>query len=152
MEAVSIVTAASYHALLIADYPAETLAKIVPLISQAKPELLSSGTYYAAVENDQMIAVGGWSKTRPGTNSLIEGLGHIRHVATHPAHLRKGAAGLIMRHSLEEAKAAGMTEMECLSTRTAEQFYAKCGFQRFLEKDVLIAGVPFPSIEMRLYF
>jgi N-acetylglutamate synthase-like GNAT family acetyltransferase len=152
LDVVSRVLAVSYNTLLAADYPAETLAIIVPLISRAKPELLSSGTYYAAVQNDKIIAVGGWTKMRPGTNERVKALGHIRHVATDPAHVRKGAAGLIMRHCLSEAKAAGMVEMECLSTRTAVPFYAQFGFQRVEERDVLVAGVPFASVEMKLVF
>jgi GNAT superfamily N-acetyltransferase len=150
LEAVSRVLAASYNVLLTPDYPKETLAVIVPLISRAKIELVSSGTYYAAFEGARMIAVGGWTKTQPGTNALIEGLGHIRHVATDPVHLRKGAASLIMRYCLDEAKMAGMAQMECLSTRTAVPFYTQCGFQHVLEKEVLVAGVPFASVEMRL--
>jgi N-acetylglutamate synthase-like GNAT family acetyltransferase len=150
LEAVSRVLAASYSALLAADYPLEVLATIVPLISRAKPELVSSGTYYAAEENGQIIAFGGWTKTRPGTNAIVEGLGHIRHVATDPAHLRKGAAGLITKYSLSKARSAAMTEMECLSTRTAVPFYTKCGFKTIAEKDVLVAGVAFASVEMRL--
>ena len=152
VEAVSRVLAASYGVLLKPAYPADVLAIIVPLIGRAKPELVSSGTYYAAEENGYIIAVGGWTRTRPGTNAIVEGLGHIRHVATDPLHLRKGAAALIMRHCLSEAAGAGMNQMECLSTRTAVPFYAKCGFKTIIEKDVMVAGVPFASVEMHLSF
>ena len=150
LDAVSRVLAASYGTLLAADYLPETLAIIVPLISRAKLELISSGTYFAVEETGEIIAVGGWTKTRPGTNAIIEGLGHIRHVASNPAHLRKGAAAMIMQHCLADAPAAGMTSMECLSTRTAVPFYSKCGFKVIAEKDVIVAGVPFASVEMHL--
>lgn len=152
MEAVSRVLAVSYSTLLLADYPEETVAVISPLIGRAKTELLSSGTYYAAVESGQIIAVGGWTKTQPGTNAMIERLGHIRHFATDPMHLRKGAAGLILAHCLSQAKNAGMESMECLSTKTAVPFYAHFGFKPGQERDVLVAGMPFPSVEMRLSF
>jgi N-acetylglutamate synthase-like GNAT family acetyltransferase len=152
LEEVSRVLTASYSTLLVADYLPETLAVIVPLISRAKVELVSSGTYFAAEENGYMIAVGGWTRTRPGTNELIERLGHIRHVASDPAHLRKGAAGLIMQHCLSNARTEGLAAMECLSTRTAVPFYAKCGFEMIAEKEVLVAGVPFASVEMKLVF
>ena len=152
LDEVSRVLTASYSALLVPDYPPETLAIIVPLISRAKTELISSGTYYAAFKNDRMIAVGGWTKTRPGTNLLVDGLGHIRHVATDPLHLRKGAARLIVQHCLNAAKLAGMSAMECLSTRTAVPFYTQMGFRPVAEKEVLVAGQPFSSVEMQLVF
>ncbi len=152
IDAVSQVLAASYSTLLAADYPAQALSIIVPLISRAKIELVSSGTYFAAEEDGQILAVGGWTKTRPGTNETVEGLGHIRHVATHPEHVRKGAAGLIMTRCLSDARAAGMTAMECLSTITAVPFYAKFGFAVVIERDVLVAEVPFASVEMKLLF
>jgi N-acetylglutamate synthase-like GNAT family acetyltransferase len=152
LEAVSRVLTASYSTLLAADYLPETLAFIVPLISRAKSDLVSSGTYFAVEENGYMIAVGGWTKTRPGTNELIEGLGHIRHVASDPAHLRKGAAKLIINHCFADARGAGIRQMECLSTRTAVPFYAKCGFEMIAEKEVLVAGVVFASVEMKLVF
>jgi N-acetylglutamate synthase-like GNAT family acetyltransferase len=152
LEEVSRVLTASYSTLLVADYLPETLAVIVPLISRAKVELVSSGTYFAVEDDSQIIAVGGWTKTQPGTNAVIEGLGHIRHVASDPAHLRKGAAKLIIDHCFADARGAGIRQMECLSTRTAVPFYAKCGFEMIAEKEVLVAGVPFASVEMKLVF
>jgi GNAT superfamily N-acetyltransferase len=147
--AVSSVLGAAYFVLLAPDYPADTLRCIVPLISQAKPELVASGTYFAAVEDGVMIAVGGWTRERPGTGERVEGLGHIRHVATDPAHLRKGAARAIMHRCFADARLAGVTALECLSTRTAVGFYASCGFVPVAERNVMIAGHAFPSIEMR---
>ncbi|MGL4406236.1 MAG: GNAT family N-acetyltransferase, partial [Notoacmeibacter sp.] len=136
LESVSRVLEASYGTLLASDYPAEILAVIVPLISRAKPELVSSGTYFAAFENGKMIAVGGWTRARPGTGELIEGLGHIRHVAADPIHLRKGAAGMIMRQCLNDARLDGMAKMECLSTITAVPFYTRFGFEPVIERKV----------------
>jgi GNAT superfamily N-acetyltransferase len=149
---VSRVLAASYGALLSADYSSDVLAIIVPLISCAKMELISSGTYFAVEHDGQPIAVGGWTKIQPGTNQMIQSLGHIRHFATDPLHLRKGAAGMIMQRCLSEAKNSGIEKMECLSTRTAVPFYARYGFETIGEKTVLVAGVPFPSVEMVLKF
>jgi N-acetylglutamate synthase-like GNAT family acetyltransferase len=150
LDAVGAVLGAAYANLLAPDYPQETLAVIVPLISRAKPELVTSGTYFAAVDQGDIIAVGGWTRTRPGTNDIVTGLGHIRHVATNPMHLRRGAARAIMARCLDEARSAGLMAMECLSTRTAVPFYTSCGFNPVAERDVSIAGFAFPSVEMRL--
>lgn len=149
-EAVSRILAAAYGRLLLPDYPAETLAVIVPLISRARPELVSSGTYYAAIDNGTMVAVGGWTRQAPGSNAIEKGVGHIRHVATDPAHLRKGAARAIMQQCFVDARVAGLSRMECLSTRTARPFYVSCGFEPLGERLVMVAGHPFESVAMRL--
>jgi predicted N-acetyltransferase YhbS len=149
-ESVGRVLSAAYGDLLASDYAPETLAAIVPLISRAKPELLASGTYFAVVEDDAIISVGGWTPLKPGTGERIPGVGHVRHVATDPARLRKGAARLLMRHVLQDALLAGMEHMECLSTLTAEPFYAVLGFTRVAESTVMIGGHAFPCIDMRL--
>ena len=152
LEGVSRVLGASYSVLLKPDYPADVLSVIVPLISRAKPELLASGTYFCVEQRQDIIAVGGWTKTRPGTNEIVEGLGHIRHVATDPRHLLQGAAAMIMQRCLREARLAGLTGMECLSTKTAVPFYARFGFTFVDTRDVIVAGVPFASVEMKLLF
>jgi GNAT superfamily N-acetyltransferase len=151
-DAVSRVLGAAYSGLLAGDYPAETLAAIVPLISRAKPGLLVSGTYHAVLLGGVIIGVGGWTRERPGTTDRERAVGHIRHVATDPAHLRKGAARALMLHILDQAQAEGIERMECLSTRTAVTFYASCGFVPFAERDVMIGGHAFPSVDMRLNF
>ena len=78
------------------------------------------------------------------------GKGHIRHFATHPGHLGHGYAKQIMDACLHQARSAGMTQMECFSTLTAEGFYTAMGFQTEHRIDVDIQGVAFPSLVMRL--
>jgi GNAT superfamily N-acetyltransferase len=147
---VSRILRLSYGQLLAPDYPPDVLDAIVPLISRAKPELVASGTYYAACTKLKMVAVGGWTHEAPGTQARAPGLGHIRHVATDPAHLRMGAARVIIARCFVEARAAGLTKMACLSTRTAVPFYQSCGFVVRGQCDVMIAGHAFPSVEMHL--
>lgn len=151
-DAVSRVLAAAYGTLLAEDYPEETLRRVVPLISRAKPELLGSGTYLAAVADGEIIAVGGWTPERPGSGEVLPDVGHIRHVACHPDHLRRGAARSILAASLASARARGVIRLECLSTLTAARFYAACGFVAVAECDVAIAGHAFRSVDMRLTF
>jgi GNAT superfamily N-acetyltransferase len=141
------VFAAAYGALLPADYDAATLAPVLPLISQAKPELVASGTYFGAFENDRLIAVGGWTPHHPAGGASV-GIGHVRHVATDPAHLRKGAARLLLHHAFAQARSAGIETMECLSTLTAEPFYRSLGFRPIARRDIRIGGHAFPCVDM----
>ena len=74
-------------------YPAELLARAVPLMARANPALLRCGTYYLAQgpEGD-VLGCGGWTFERPGAagEPRDRSLGHIRHFATHPKWVRHG--------------------------------------------------------------
>ena len=149
-QAISAVLLASYGTLLALDYDAETLAKIIPLIGKANPTLLTSGTYYVAEQDGQILACGGWTADRPGTKEVINGLGHIRHFATAPDHLGKGAAGMIMRQCLDAMRKASFKKAECYSTLNAVPFYERYGFEIIQKREVLVAKIAFPSVEMVL--
>ena len=59
------------------------------------------------------------------------------------------ARGLMAR-ILESAHDEGLRSMECLSTRTAEPFYAAQGFKSLGPVDLALApGIVFPAIPMR---
>ena len=149
MPAVDALLARSYPALLKADYPASVLATVVPAIARAKPELMASGTYWVIREGDAALAVGGWTRALPGRGRR-PGLGHVRHVAADPARLREGLARAVIEAALDQARAAGVTRMECLSTRTAVPFYRAMGFEGSREVEVAIgpARIGFPAVEM----
>ena len=147
---VSAVLAASYGTLWEGAYPAEVLAAVLPVVTRARPELLASGRYFLAIRGAAVAAVGGWSLEDPATGLAAPGLGHVRHFATHPDHLRQGAAGLILRHCLDEARAAGVTEMLCLASLPSEGFYAAQGFETLRRVETRIGpGLVLASVLMR---
>lgn len=122
--------AASYATLDRAAYDRVMLAAAMPAISKANPKLLASGTYYVAEIGGEPAGCGGWTREAPHTGALADGVAHIRHFATHPAHLRKGVARRLLDHCLDEAAAAGVRVMNSQSTLLAEPFYASAGFRR----------------------
>ena len=80
---------------------------------------------------------------------IEDGVGHIRHFATHPAHLRKGAARALLDHCLSEASAAGIRLMKSQSTLLAEPFYAAAGFRRVAIGTAEMApGAELPVVQM----
>ena len=142
--------AAAYAELAHASYDPVALAATLPLMSRANPKLLACGTYYIAVIDGAAAGCGGWTKERPGTGEIAEGVGHIRHFATHPAHLRKGVARLLLEHCLAEARAAGVRTMMSQSTLPAEKFYAAAGFRSIRMIEVEMGpGAILPAIEMQ---
>lgn len=150
LAAVDALLAASYPTLLKRDYPPSVLVTALPLISRANPALLRSGSYFMAEDGEgRALAAGGWSRAAPQGGVGVPEIGHVRHVATHPAHLRQGLAQAIMTRVLADALAAGVERMICQSTQTAVPFYRAMGFR--VRGEIVIAlrpGIPFPAVEM----
>lgn len=150
MDAVSAMMAGSYALLADGSYDPVTLAAALPKMSRANPELLASGTYYVAEIDGRPAGCGGWTREGPGTGHIDEGVAHIRHFATHPAHLRKGIARGLLDRCLSEASAAGMRVIKSRSTLPARDFYAAAGFEALGPIEVeLSPGITLPAIDMQ---
>jgi N-acetylglutamate synthase-like GNAT family acetyltransferase len=141
----------SYTTLMPRGYSKDILQPALPLMARANPVLLNSGTYYVVqTENHIVIGCGGWSPERPGNGEVKEGLGHIRHFATHPDWLGRGIGSMIFHRCVEDALAAEIREFECYSSLNAEQFYAALGFTRVKLVDIQMGpDIQFPSVLMR---
>jgi len=156
LAAVDTLLSRSYPRLLAADYPPSVMVTALPIISRARPELLASGRYYLLLGGTgQLLGAGGWSAAAPGPSDQPEGrvvagdTGHVRHLATDPDAVRQGVGRAVMRAVAEAAGAAGVTRMECLSTRTAVPFYEAVGFKVVRAVDVpLRPGIVFPAVQM----
>jgi GNAT superfamily N-acetyltransferase len=143
---VDALLARAYPRLLKADYPPSVLVTALPLISRAQPALLRSGTYYVAETEAGIVGAGGWTPDRQRA-----GLGHVRQVVSDDLMQRRGIARALITHALEVARARGISEMECWSTRNAVPFYAAMGFASEGPMQVeLRPGIGFPAIWMRM--
>ncbi|MEM8824535.1 MAG: GNAT family N-acetyltransferase [Pseudomonadota bacterium] len=146
--AVDALLAEAYPRLLAPDYPPSVLVTALPRISRAQPALLTSGTYWLAEEDGVLLAAGGWTAQAPRGRGR-RGRGHIRHVVSNPDRLREGHARAVLEAAMGQARAAGITLLECISTRTAVPFYRALGFQMQGEVTVPLApGIDFPAIQM----
>lgn len=146
--AVTALLKASYEILLPPHYPDAVLAAALPLITQANPTLLASGTYYCArAGSGEVVGCGGWTHARPGQGTTEAGVAHVRHFATHPDHTGRGIGRMLFERCLADAD--GITSMECYATLGAEPFYRKLGFETVKEIDIpLTANVTLPSLHM----
>jgi GNAT superfamily N-acetyltransferase len=144
LAAVDRLLADSYPRLLAADYPPSVLVTALPIISRAQPELVISGRYFLALQGEDLLAAGGWSMAAPG-------MGHVRHVVTDYRHQRRGIGRALMGAVLADARAADVGRMACLSTLTAERFYASLGFRSLGPAMVpLRPGIDFPAVRMEM--
>jgi GNAT superfamily N-acetyltransferase len=149
-EAVASVLGPSYTLLMAAAYPPDLLARTLPSITRANPDLLSSGRYYLVEsETGEPAGCGGWSAHPPGREEDDPERAHIRHFATHPAWTRRGVGRLLYDRCEADARAAGFTLFEAWASLNGESFYASLGFRRLQPIETRMpGGILFPAIRM----
>lgn len=132
------------------SYEAAVLAAALPMITQANPALLSSGTYYLAESADGVLAgCGGWTRERPGSGDIVPRLGHIRHFATHPHWVRRGVGRAIYERCQSDARLAGVRRLECFASLNGLRFYESLGFEAIRPIDIPMgARLKFSSVLM----
>lgn len=84
-------------------------------------------TFFSVWEGDQVIGIG-------ALKVLGDHGGEVKSMRTHPDHLRRGVAALLLEHIVAEARARGLTRLS-LETGTGPAFepalalYRKRGFK-----------------------
>jgi N-acetylglutamate synthase-like GNAT family acetyltransferase len=146
--AVAAVLAASYGTLYRGWYRDDVLDRALPAMTRANPLLLASGRYFLVEDSGAAISCGGWSFEKPGGFATSR-LAHVRHFATRPDHLGRGAASLIIARCFDEARANGAVEIEALSSLAAEAFYAGRGFRPMAHVRLPMGGAAFACVLMR---
>jgi ribosomal protein S18 acetylase RimI-like enzyme len=123
----------SYPVLLARDYAPELLAEALPEIGRARSDLIAWGSYFVAEGPEGLQAEGGWTRATPGGREGPAENGHIRHVVTDAACLRRGIGCPLLRHVPEHVERAGLRRMHRQSRLTAVPFYASLGFSSVAE-------------------
>lgn len=83
-------------------------------------------TVWSVWEGDEVVGIG-------ALKELADGSGEVKSMRTHPDHLRRGVAALLLNHIVAEAKARGLTRLS-LETGSGQAFepalalYRKRGF------------------------
>ena len=146
--AVSSVLRGSYSTLYRGWYQDDVLEAALPAMTRANPALLASGLYYVAELGGRVVACGGWSAEKP-TGGAVPRLAHVRHFATDPDYINRGCGGALLGMAISEAAAAGFSEIESISSLTAEAFYARHGFRQISIVRQPMGGVSFACVLMR---
>jgi N-acetylglutamate synthase-like GNAT family acetyltransferase len=148
--AIGAVLAASYSRLMTAAYPAAVLARALPAMTRANPELLVSGRYYLVeADSGECLGCGGWSDHPPDGPDPDPRRAHIRHFATHPDWTGRGVGRMIYERCEADARAAGFTAFEAYASLNGEAFYAALGFRRLEAIETpMPGGVSFPAVRI----
>jgi N-acetylglutamate synthase-like GNAT family acetyltransferase len=149
-DAVASVLRPSYSRLMAGAYPPELLARTLPLITRANPQLLGSGSYYLVLARDGRAAgCGGWTPHPPGAREADPRRAHIRHYAVHPDFLRRGVGRMLYARCEADARAAGFAAFEAWASLNGEPFYAALGFRPLGRIETAMpGGIRFPAVRM----
>lgn len=150
-ESLQLLLEASYSRLMPSAYSSDVLDVVLPRITMPNSGLIDSGRFYL-IENSygECLGCGGWSEKSPAP-ALIpdeQGLGHIRHFASHPLFLRQGIAHRILDACFREGKASGMSRWACFSSLNAVSFYKNAGFEVVRECVIPFDKVAYRSVIM----
>ncbi len=149
IDAVDTLIQRSYMTLLKDDYPPSVLVTAVPVMAHAEPELVEAGRFFLAESDGRITTAGGWSEEPPGGMAAVPHVAHVRHIATDPAMVHLGGGRAVMTRLMDEARAAGMLQLQGLAAQSAVGFYEKFGFSPEAETLVELAGgIRFPAVLM----
>jgi GNAT superfamily N-acetyltransferase len=131
----------SYPALLPASYDDAHLSTLLPLITQANPALLSSGTFYVAETQDkEIVGSGGWVHDPDSRIARVECL------VVHPQCTLHNIGRNIVAKCEVEARAAGMGWLDAYSAPAAEGFFSKMGFSKLRDVDITMGDTSMPTV------
>jgi N-acetylglutamate synthase-like GNAT family acetyltransferase len=108
--------------------------------------LIEDGTYLVAERDGETIGCGGWSKRKTMFGgdkfatrdaALLDPrmeAARIRAFFVHPSAARQGIGRAILDRCETEAKKAGFTKCELMSTLPGVAFYSACGYAKIGER------------------
>ena len=103
-------------------------------------QLIEDGTYFTVWDGDVLAGCGGWSHraTLYGGNHsagrsarLLDPKterARIRAMYTHPDHVQRGIARMVLEASESAARTAGFRALEMAATMAGKPFYLRCGY------------------------
>jgi len=132
---------ASMAALGAQFYDAAQTASAVRYIAVLDRQLVDDGTYYVVIEDDRIVACGGWSRraklfTGTSAQDAIAGFvdpasdpARIRAMFVLPEYSRRGLGRLILATAERDARALGFSRFELMATLPGVPLYRACGYE-----------------------
>jgi GNAT superfamily N-acetyltransferase len=145
VSSIEALIAVSARALGLSDYTPVQIEAALLGAWGVDTEIIRDGTYFVGLEQDvnevgQLVVCGGWSRratsfggdsyARRESRLLDPGreAARIRAFFVHPGWARRGLASRLLALCENEARVAGFTAVELVSTLPGEPFYARHGY------------------------
>ena len=128
LHAIEIILRESYPEFMAASYEPSILEWALPMMIEANPRLIASGTYYLCEVDGEPAGCGGWTFEAPGSHVIEAGMAHIRHFGVRPCFARTGVGTRLYKRCEADALSAGANRFSCFSSLNGEAFYIALGF------------------------
>jgi GNAT superfamily N-acetyltransferase len=131
----------SVRGLGVGYYTPQQIESGIRYIFGVDSQLISDGTYYAALDGDQYVGCGGWSKRKTlyGGDQMktdeddrldpAHDAARIRAFFVHPDWARQGIGRRIIQMCEDAARKEGFRRMELAATLSGEPLYSAMGYQ-----------------------
>ena len=131
-------------------YTPQQIASALRYICRPDEQLIIDGTYFVAVDGDEIIGCGGWSRRRKvysgsaassSENELLDPASEparIRSMFVRPAFGRRGIGRAILQHSESLAAAAGFRKLQLVAMRSAGTLYESSGYTPIADAPVVL--------------
>jgi GNAT superfamily N-acetyltransferase len=138
--AIERVMRASLRELGRASYDEMQVASSLVYLAVPDEQLIDDGTYFVAIEDDEVVACGGWSRRRKTHAGSAAGdaddapldpahePARIRAMFTDPRHARRGLGREILSRCERAAAGAGFRRVQLVAMRSGEALYRACGY------------------------
>ena len=118
----------SYDVQLRDAYPPSVFERLREQAMVVPVDLIDSGRFYLAEQNDKLLGCGGWMRDPPERFDPKPNFGLLRMFATSPMALRYGIASEILYQCIAAAQVDGVKGFECVMTLNAVGFFRNRGF------------------------
>ncbi len=131
-------------------YNERQIASALQYIACPDEQLIDDGTYFIAVDGENIVGCGGWSRRRKTySGSAASGSDHdVLDPATEPARIRamfvrreysrRGIGRRILQHSEERAAEYGFRRFQLVAMRSAGGIYEAAGYRSMGESPVTL--------------
>jgi GNAT superfamily N-acetyltransferase len=131
-------------------YTPQQIASALQYICRPDEQLIIDGTYFVAVDADEIIGCGGWSRRRKvysgsassgNEDELLDPLlqpARIRAMFVHPSWARRGIGRSILQHSEQRAAAEGFRRLQLVAMRSAGTLYESSGYTAIADAPIVL--------------
>ncbi len=131
-------------------YDERQIASALRYIGRPDEQLIDDGTYFVAVDGEEIVGCGGWSRRRKTySGSAASGSdrdsldpasepARIRAMFVRREHARRGIGRRILQHSEERAAEQGFRRFQLVAMRSAGRIYEAAGYRSIRESPVIL--------------
>ena len=131
-------------------YTPQQIASALRYICRPDEQLITDGTNFVAIADNEIIGCGGWSRRRKVySGSASSGVdddlidpasepARIRAMFVRPSFGRRGIGRAILQHSEQRAAAEGFRRLQLVAMRSAGTLYESCGYVAIADAPIVL--------------